>query len=275
VAIDHKSHLIDDVQPETTSAIENELPAYRAISARAVFSVVCGVLAICSFAHLYFVFFAVLAVLFGVSANRAIKRYPDVLTGRGLANAGIALGLIFGLTSFTVLSVQDFIRTREAAKFARQYAEVLKTGTLGEVLWYNLHPEIRKSKTPEQVSHEYESVQAKDKMMMEQKTAPFRQLRKRLASSKDESIRFVDIEGQGVEESHSAEIDLYSLAKFEIEGPASPDFPEKKEFALAIMKSRLNGRKFEWWVQDLRYPYLPKTYVPVAKPADDGHGHAH
>jgi len=134
---------------------------------------------------------------------------------------------------------------------------------------------MRKSKTPDQVLHEYESVQAKDRMMMEQKTGPFRQLRKRLASSKDESIRFMDIEGQGVEETHSTEIDLYALARFEVEGPASPEFPEKKEFALAIMKARMNGRKFEWWIQDLKYPYLPKTYVPIAKPADDGHGHAH
>ena len=102
----------------TSSAIENELPTYRAISNRAVFSVICGVLASFSFADLTFLVFAVLAVVLGLMANVAIKRHPDLLTGRRLANAGIALGLIFGLTVITYTTVQNFILGREAAKFA-------------------------------------------------------------------------------------------------------------------------------------------------------------
>ena len=79
------------------SVIENELPAYRAISRLAVFSLIFGFLALFSFAHWFFYLFAVLAIVAGIAANVTIKRYPDMLTGRGLASAGIAMGLIFGL----------------------------------------------------------------------------------------------------------------------------------------------------------------------------------
>ena len=40
--------------------------------------------------------------MLGMLAHRTIRRYPDMLTGHGLANAGIALGLIFGLGSANV-----------------------------------------------------------------------------------------------------------------------------------------------------------------------------
>ena len=118
---------------------------------------VCGVLAIFSFAHPVFYVFSILAVVLGIWAHRAIRRYPDMLTGHGLANAGIALGLIFGLASGTITTVQNFVRTRQAEKFARQYAEVLKSPDLGDVLWYITHPGSRKDKTATQILQELEA----------------------------------------------------------------------------------------------------------------------
>ena len=94
--------------------IENELPTYRAISNLAIFSLVCGALAIFSFAHPFFYLAAILAVVLGMLAHRAIRQYPDMLTGHGIANAGIALGLIFGLGCGTYTTVQTFVRTRMA-----------------------------------------------------------------------------------------------------------------------------------------------------------------
>ena len=76
-----------------------------------------------------------------------IKQLPDVLTGQRLANVGIGLGLIFGLASATYGSVQYFIQHRQASLFATKYADVLKAADMGELLWYNSTPDMRKGKT--------------------------------------------------------------------------------------------------------------------------------
>jgi hypothetical protein len=78
-----------------------------------------------------------------------------------------------------------------------------------------------------------------------------------------------------MDESHSSDISYYALALFEVEGPGTKEYPEKTQYALAIFKGRSRGHHFEWWVDDLKYPYLPKTFVVAPKAADDGHGHPH
>jgi len=273
VATDQKSSVIDDEPAQTPPAIENELPTYRAISKRAIFSLVCGTLALFSFAHLYFLVFAILAVAAGTLANAAIKRHPDMLTGRRLANTGIVLGLVFGLVAFTYTTVQNLVLGWEAQKFGQSYAEVLKKGSLGDVLWHGIHPEQRKTKSPQDVLKEYETAQTKDRMMVDQRSGPILRLRKRLAASDDEHMHFVDIESQGMDESHGDAINYYALARFEVEGPGNKEFPEKQQYALAIFKGRPKGRHYEWWVEDVKFPYQPKSYVVTKKPADDGHGH--
>jgi hypothetical protein len=275
VATDQTHRLIVDEPAPETSAIENELPTYRAISSRAVFSLICGILASFSFAHLDFLIFAILAVGLGIWANVAINRYPDILTGRRLANAGIALGLIFGLVASTYSAVQYFVLNHEAAKFARQYAEVFQTGTLGDLLWYRMHPESRKNTTPQKALQDYEQAKAKEKMMVDQSTAALQLLRKRLASSKDQTFHFVDIENQGVDEGHGRELGYFATALFEVEGPGSKEFPDKTQYALAIFKGRSQGRHFEWWVEDVRFPYQRRSFTAPEKAVDDGHGHAH
>ena len=54
---DQKASIIDIASEESGSIIENELPTYRAISAIAILSVVCGGLAIFCFAHPFFYVF--------------------------------------------------------------------------------------------------------------------------------------------------------------------------------------------------------------------------
>ena len=54
MATDQTSGLILDQSAEAPPAIENEIPTYRAISSRAVFSLICGVLASFCFANLFF-----------------------------------------------------------------------------------------------------------------------------------------------------------------------------------------------------------------------------
>ena len=151
MAIDQRTSTAAAGTAPAGPAIENEIPTYRAISRQAIFSVACGALSVCSFAHPAFYLFSVLAVGLGILAQRAIRRYPDMLTGAGLANAGITLGLVFGLISGTVSTVQYFVRKRQAEEFARKYAEVLKSPNEGDVLWYGTHPDLRKEKTGAQL----------------------------------------------------------------------------------------------------------------------------
>ncbi len=269
MATDHKSSNVLSA-PTESSPIENELPTYRAISARAVLSLLCGLLALFSIANSFFYIFAVLAVVLGFTADWNIQRYPDILTGRRLAQTGAALGLIFGLSVFTVSSVQGFIRTRNAESFAKYYGEVLKTGDMAHLLWLEIPPVQRKSVSAEEVEKKAHTTKKKEAAMYEMRTASLRNLKKRL-SSKDQELHFVRIEAEGLEG-----ITQVALALFEVHGPESTDFPNKEEYALATLKGTTEGGNgYEWWVDEIHYPYKPATAALPEKPVDDGHGHAH
>jgi hypothetical protein len=272
VATDQKTKIVN-IEPG--SVIENELPTYRAISVQAVFSLVCGALAIFCFGHPFFYVAAILAVMFGFLAHRTIRQYPDMFTGRGLANAGIAMGLVFGLGTATYTTVQWYVRTSQAEKFGRRYAEILKSPRLGDFLQYSLHPDGRKDEQKDEFVKRFETAQPKEKMMIETKYGQTLALRKRLQSSKDEHVEFVRIEAVGEDEGQGGEIPIFAFALYEVHGPGSKEFPEKQQYALAILKGRLKGKQYDWWVEDVRYPYTPQSYLPVAKAPDDGHGHAH
>jgi hypothetical protein len=275
VAIDQKVPTLTTDTESPDSPIENELPTYRAISTRAIFSVVFGAMAIFCFAHPVFYGAAVVAVVLGVLAQRAIRQHPDMLTGRGLANAGIAVGLIFGLGCGTYTAVQTYVRTRMAERYARQFEAVLKTNSLADLLFFNSHPEGRKDHSGEQLLKTYETSKAKDKMMMEQKYSGLLALNRRLKASKDEHVEFEKIESVGVDDRAGTEMPVYALAVYEVHGPGSKEFPEKQQYALAVLKGRQKGKQYEWWVEELKFPYTPKTYEPPVAAPDDGHGHAH
>ena len=66
-----------------------------------------------------------------------------MLTGHDLANAGIALGLTFGLISGTVSTVEYLVRNSQAQKFGKEYQAILQAHSLGEILWYNTHPDTQ------------------------------------------------------------------------------------------------------------------------------------
>jgi Domain of unknown function (DUF4190) len=276
VASDQNTSTIEPDLDQVEPVIPNQLPAYRAISVQAVLSLFFGILAIFSFAHPFFYLFSVVAIVMGILANRAIQRYPDMLTGTGLAKTGITLGLIFGLVSGTYTGVQTFVRTRAAEGFARKYTELLKAPSEGDVLWYSLHPQQRKDKTSAQVLQEFESAKTKDRMMAEQKTGPLKALRKRLASSKDQELRFVKIRNVGEDDSRGGETTIYAVAIFEVEGPVSKEFPQEHQHVATVLKGMSKGRHYDWWVDDLKFPFNDEEITPTsAKPADDGHGHAH
>ena len=67
--------------------------------------------------------------------------------------------------------------------------------------------------------------------------------------------------------SHGTEMPVYALAVYEVHGPGSKEFPEKMQYALAVLKGRLKGKQYEWWVDDVRFPYTPKSYVRAGRSA--------
>jgi len=255
---------------ETTavSAIENEIPTYRAISPHAVVSLVCGVLAVLSFAHWSFLAFAAAAVVLGVVADRRIQRLSDVLTGRGIAQAGIALGLIFGLASFTTTAVQDWIRVRESSKFAKHYANVLKDGTFEEAIWFGQVPFRREGKTPKELYDEI--VKSKlDPTMLDMEQEQLKNLKKEV-SENGADLDFLRIETHGNEKLTS-----YASALFAVHPAAGKPSHEDERFALVVIKGVTEKNKPEWWVESVIFPYKPASYTPPIAKADDGHGHAH
>ena len=268
MATDHKSSSVLS-DPADSSPIENELPTYRAISSRAVLSILCGILGIFSIANSFFFIFAVLAVVLGFSADWNIQRYPDILTGRRLAQTGVAMGLIFGLGVFTVFSVQGFIRTRNAESFAKHYADVFKTGELADLLWLEIPPTQRKSVSTEEVLQKIQSAKKKEAAMFSMKIGPLRSLKKRLDASKDHELHFVRIEAEGREG-----ITPVALALFEVHGPATKDFPENEYAAVTLKGSSEGGKGYEWWADSFTHPYKPSTGSLPEKQVDDGHGHA-
>jgi hypothetical protein len=251
------------------AAIENEIPAYRAISPLAIVSLLFGVLSILSVAHGFFLSCAVAAVVLGFLADRKIQRYPDILTGRGFAQAGIMLGMVFGLGTFTVSTVQSYLRAADATRFAKRFAVVLKDEPIENVLWLKQPPFRRKDKSPAQLIEEFKTA-SKDPRMIEMELATVRMAKSRLAGAKGEEIHFSRLEAHGMDG-----LDAYAAALYELHGPGSKDYPLKEQYALMLMKGRTEKGKIGWYVEDFRFPYTPSTYAPASKPVDDGHGHAH
>jgi hypothetical protein len=275
VPTDQPGHLIAEEAPPKESPIENELPTYRAISSRAVLGLLCGALASFSFASSNFLVFAVLAIVLGILANRAIRRSPDVLTGARLANAGIAMGLIFGLTVLTYTFLHNFIIRREATRFAQEYAKVFEEGSLGDLLLYREPPLRRKDQAAADREKELEKMNPRDRMMFETRMGPMLELRKAV-SAKGTQMHFVRIEGEGVDDSMAGGVFYFAAALYEVEGaPAGAKGEgDAHRYALALFKGLAKGRHYEWWVDDVRFPYQPKSFQMQPKPVDDGHGHA-
>jgi hypothetical protein len=268
VPIEH--HLNDPLigQDPLVSAIENEIPAYRAISPLAVFSLIFGILSILSFTGWFFLGFAVLAIGLGVMAERKIQRMPDVLTGRGLAQAGIGLGLVFGLMAFTTSTVQGVLRANQAKQFALRYEDTFKKGTVNELLWLGQPPSTRKLMGPDEYIKK-RTENSKDEMMFDQETGTVRGLKKKLQEAG------ADFHFDRVEQHGDDGMNMFASALFDVHLPNSTDPAEREGHALAFMKAMKFEGKYDWWVEEFRYPYQPQSYVPAAKPVDDGHGHAH
>jgi hypothetical protein len=263
VAADPNASTLTEQQP----VIENELPAYRAILPMAVISLLLGLLSIFSFADTTFLAAAGLAVVTGWLADRKIRRFSDVWTGQRIAQLGVATGLIFGLSSTTIGLVQSFFRTQEATRFAREYADALKNGSVSKCLWYRTPFEGRAKTDPEKTLDDLKQ-HARDPQMVEMQAGSLLKLKRRIDSNAAEQVELVEIEQTGVEG-----LKPYAVARYKLTGPGSTEFP-KEQYAAILMKASIeDSGKYNWWVDDIVFPYEPRTHVVKAAPVDDGHGH--
>lgn len=279
-----------DLKMLRRSAIESEIPTYRAVSTRAVFAVICGLLAGLSFTHPFFYLFAAAAVVLGWSADRAIRRRPEMLTGGGLARAGVGLGLIFGLSIFTVTSVQHYLTIRQAGAFAAEYAKMVQTRPLTDLYWIQIHPSMRATVTPEENLKQMQGQQ--EAAMADMKYGGLRKLVADLHASDKNTITFSGIETLGQDDLVAVaiarfDVHLVESAHEHAEGEEHKEGEEPKDHqegpidahAMAVVKGTTTDGKgaYEWWVEEVIYPYQPKTAAlpEMQKPVDDGHGHAH
>jgi hypothetical protein len=264
VAVDSNNPSATAVEP----VIENEIPTYRAISPMAVVSVILGLIGFFSFAETSFLAASVAAVVAGLYADWRIRRLPDVLTGRALAQVGVALGLVFGLGSLTIESVQYFIRKIEAERFAREYAGVLKDRTIAECLWYRLDPKSRQKLPPDSALVQFEKMSARDPKMFQEQVRPVKLIKDRLAKSSDSRVVLDRVEATAIDG-----LQVMARARLKIEAPG--DGTPGENYVLLIIKGN-RGRPYQWTLMRLDYPYVPGTSgadsFPI-QPVDDGHGH--
>ncbi len=256
--------------PTAAPAIENEFATYRAICPSAVVALILGVFSLLGFVSIYFLAVPVLAIVFGAFADRKIQRYPEILTGRGLAQAGIALGLVFGLTAVTVLTVQSMIRGRQGLAYARAYEKILRDGTFADAVWMAQSPQMRATSSPEEMMKQAKG-SASTQSIFEERYHAINEI-KRAINAKAE-LRFVRIEGHGDQDLTQYAGAVYAVHDHDAKGAEDPD-----RYILAVIKWDPRTTKgLNWWVPDVVFPYKEKTFIAPApdKKADDGHGHSH
>ena len=250
----------------TSSVIENEIPAYRAVSASAVVCLVMGILSLLCFIDYWFLILAGLTILTGVLAIRAIDRMPDALTGKPIAQAGIALALVFSFSSVTFSTTTYYLRANQAKIFAMKMQDVLNRGTLDEAMFYFQTPENRKTSSPEKMAEIMPKSGAEAEAMGMQFTS-LKDLKKVLAT-KDSDFHFEEIE-RVADDGAS----IYASAIFETHSPNAPAPFPKEANAFVLLKGKKNKGKYEWLIAEVRYPYNREGFVIAEKKADDGHGH--
>ena len=244
--------------------IENEIPAYRAISAGAVTSLILGGCSVFCFTSPWFLLVVAASVFFGWRSLRTIRRLPEILTGTGFAKTGIGLALVFGLASTAQLVVQDLMLTYEATQFAKNYVEVLKSQPVDLAIWYRQNPDYRHDKQPATVVEDLKKAKDPSKPdVYAAEAQPILSIKEKLQGPKQE-IHFSKIESKLVDG-----VTYYANALVDIDGP------DGEQFALLEMSKAPNGGMGDWKIREIRYPYKPASLgVQAEKKADDdGHGH--
>ncbi|GHT27345.1 hypothetical protein FACS18942_06500 [Planctomycetales bacterium] len=82
---------------------QDENMDYRSLNAGAVGSFICGILSILTIIHWIFAVFPFMGIILGLYSVRKILSASEVLSGVGLASAGVALSVLFSAIGFSCL----------------------------------------------------------------------------------------------------------------------------------------------------------------------------
>lgn len=118
--------------PHVSSLDEKPLTGYRGISVAAVLTLVLGSASALALVHPLLWVLPPLTVAVAVVALRAIDAEGSMLTGRGLALAGMSLALVFGLWAPARVLSRQWQLYRQARVFADEWFELVRTGKLPE-----------------------------------------------------------------------------------------------------------------------------------------------
>ena len=287
----------------TQGAFENELPTYRAISPMALFSTSCGLLSVLSFVSPNWLGVAFIAVAAGLIADYRIRKVPDLLTGRSFAHAGIAMGLVFSVTSLSYSYWATYTLNRNSMAFAKEFTQTLNVTKskpvldTSDVMWYMLPPTYRSGVSPEEARAKIAELTGEKGS---EKVVTVEMLVRKLVqfAGPDNPIEVVSVEdsffqdgdvyatvllhligGQKAVNNHAHEDSAKSKDQ---PGASNPDQSITDEGgpqnALLVIHGMVMGREYQFYVDQLKYPYSPKSYKAVPtkpKADDDGHGHAH
>lgn len=268
---------------DRVSAFESEIPEYRAISPLAIASLLFGVASVLSFADLWFMLLGALAVVFGALAMRNIQRFPTLLTGKTIAQAGVGIALIFCLSAATITLSSMMILQQKATAFGRSYEKILKGNNLADAFWYHTPPTGRAGATPREHFEIFEKA-SQDKMAFEQETGPTRRLLER-ANRPGAKITFQEVEKSGDDRMSS-----YAVLVYKIQGggeahdhhdhkDAAPPMEDSIDvdpvYAAIEIRSEPGDPPFSWHISSVLFPYKLKSHALAVKPVDDGHGHGH
>ncbi|MDR2642224.1 MAG: DUF4190 domain-containing protein [Planctomycetaceae bacterium] len=81
----------DEVRPD-------ELTDYKSLTAETVGSLILGILSILTFISVLFLIFPLMGMILGIIAIRKILNAPEVLSGLGIASAGVAISFIAAIS---------------------------------------------------------------------------------------------------------------------------------------------------------------------------------
>ncbi len=260
--------------------IENEIPTYRAISPLAVVAAVLGAASALSFTAYPWEAAAILAVVTGFVADRSIKKRPDALTGRSFAQAGIAMGLIFGISSFAHVRWTDYALRQDARHFA---GEIIKTldairtrdpVEVSDVTWFMIPPAARRGMSPGESKTRMAKV-FKESELAKDIDDQIRRMCARAGKTKPFTINRIESAEYIVMSGYVAII--LNVPKDDDHahdhGKAAAPEPPGAENVMIYLQQVDDESKQKWFMKHLFYPYVPNTYKPEPQAPDDGHGH--
>lgn len=252
--------------PSTRAAspIENEIPNYRAISGWAIASLLLGALSGLAFANLAFVVASLGAIAAGAIALRSIRTHPDLLTGNGLANIGIALGLVTGLAASTLTFVRMTVIGQQARQFAEVYRQALVDGDLADVFYLHVPPDVREHNTPDEALSQIQDMPAG--APEDPRLASIQVILEHLKTSGSPHIHVAGVERRGMDGTTPV-----AHVRLAIEGAEGKDHAAEQYALIEIRAGTIDGRR-DWWVEQLQFPYEAGSQAQVVESA---HGHEH